>query len=168
MRKFLQAMMVGAIALIFASPAWATDDEPCKAGLVCASNPETVAAAIRDAGYKAQLAKDDVGDPKVTSAANGYNFGVYFYDCEKAKACAGLQFQVSFTDDGKNTLEMANDWNRKKRFAQMALQPDKSLRVSYDVTTKGGMTPANFADVVDWWAVMMGELGVYFKETGTE
>lgn len=156
----LAVLMIG----LGAFPALAADTAPCGRGLICANAPKSVADAISAAGYKAQLGTDDVGDPKIRSAANGYDFNIFFYDCDKGKACAGLQFQIIFADDGKNSLALANEWNRKKRFAQMSIQPDKSLRVSYDVTTKGGMTAANFADVVDWWAVMMGELRVYFKE----
>ena len=40
---------------------------------------------------------------------------------------------------------------------------DDGLSVSYDVSTLGGLTQENFADVVDWWAVMLGELNAYFK-----
>jgi hypothetical protein len=152
--------------MLAAPAAFAADPAPCGSGLVCASNPRSVADAVIAAGYKAQLTKDDIGDPRIESAASGYKFNIFFYDCEENKACAALQFNISFADDGKNTLAMVNDWNRKKRFMQMSVLPDKSLRVSYDVTTKGGMTAANFADVVDWWSVMLGELGVYFKEQG--
>lgn len=160
MKAALAALVIGSGVV----PAVAADTAPCGKGLVCASVPAGVAEAIGAAGYKAQLGTDDLGDPRIKSAANGYDFNIFFYDCDKGKACAGLQFQISFADDGKNTLALANEWNRKKRFAQMSIEPDKTLRVSYDVTTKGGMTAANFADVVDWWAVMMGELRVYFKE----
>jgi hypothetical protein len=145
------------------SSAMAADKEACGSGLICASDPKSVADAITEAGYRAKLGKDDTGDPKIESAANGYDFTVYFYDCEEAKNCAALQFLASFTDDGKNTPELANSWNNSKRFLQMSVQPDKSLRVSYDVTTVGGLNHKNFADVVDWWATMLGELSKFFK-----
>src|SRR5882757_3344398 len=52
-----------------------------------------VAAWLQKAGYKAELTKDDSGDPVINSAANGSTFKIYFYDCDTAKArCKALQF----------------------------------------------------------------------------
>jgi len=34
------------------------------------------------------------------------------------------------------------------------------------VTTVGGLNSKNFADVIDWWAGMMGQLNRFFKEQG--
>lgn len=154
----LALMMVG-------SPAIAADSEPCPAGLICASDPKGVAAALQELGYRAALGKDeDSGRPEISSAASGYNYTVYFYDCEKEAKCASLQFNISFSDDGGNTVELANKWNLNKRFLQMSVNDKKTLYASYDVTTVGGLTKKNFADVVDWWSVMLGELSKFFKE----
>lgn len=71
---------------------------------------------------------------------------------------------MSFEDDGGNTPELANKWNKDKRFAQMSVWDDRSLALAYDVTTVGGLNRKNFADVVDWWAVMLGEAGKFFKD----
>ena len=46
----------------------------------------------------------------------------------------------------------------------MAVNENGSLAFSYDVTTVGGLTKANFADVVDWWQVMLGQVRTYFSE----
>lgn len=164
--KTLLAAGMAVLALAAPSAAGAADKETCGAGMICASDPKTIADALMAAGYKAKIGKDSQGDPQIESAASGYNFTVYFYDCEEAKNCAAIQFQVSFSDDGKNTVELANNWNRSKRFMQMAVQEDKGLRVCYDLTTVGGLNQKNFADVVDWWSVMLSELNVFFKEQG--
>lgn len=34
----------------------------------------------------------------------------------------------------------------------------------YDVSTVGGLTKGNFADVVDWWSVTLGNLKTFFEE----
>ncbi|MDF0542806.1 YbjN domain-containing protein [Sphingobium sp. H39-3-25] len=164
--KTILAAGLGMLALAASSSAHAADKEKCGAGLVCASDPKTIVDALMAAGYKAKLGKDSQGDPQIESAASGYNYTIYFYDCEENKNCAAIQFQVSFSDDGKNTFELANKWNRSKRFMQMAVQEDKGLRVCYDLTTVGGLNQKNFADVTDWWAVMLNELNLFFKEQG--
>jgi hypothetical protein len=166
LRPVLLAVAACGLSSGWSGTARAVDKEACGAAMVCASDPGTVVDALMAAGYKAKLTKDAQGDPKIESAASGYNFSIYFYDCEESKNCAALQFQVSFADDGKNTLDLANRWNANKRFMQMSVTEDKGLRVCYDITTVGGLNQKNFADVVDWWAVMLNELNGFFKEAG--
>lgn len=165
MRFFNYAAAAGAAFCILPGTAMAIDETPCEAKMICASKPDSVADAIRDAGYKAVIGTDNQGDPKVSSAASGYNFSVLFYDCEKAKQCGSLQFYISFNnDDGNNSAELANIWNSTKRFGSMSYEADKTLRVTYDISTVGGINEANFKDMVDWWASILGELNLFFKE----
>lgn len=157
-------MMIAAVFLAFAGPALASDDDACSARMVCASNPQSVVDAIKEAGYKAVLSKSKTtGNPMIESAANGYDYSVFFYECKEGAQCGSLQFMISFADDGANTPELANAWNKEKRFSQMAVTDDKSLSFSYDVSTIGGLNQKNFADVVDWWALMLGDVSVFFK-----
>lgn len=154
-----------ALAIVFAvSGARAADTTPCGKNLVCASAPSTIIEAVQKAGYKATLDKDNDGDPMIESAASGYNFSIYFYGCVERNMCDSLRFAVNFKDDGANALELANLWNRDKRFAHMAVNKNKSLNIGYDVTTVGGLNQENFADLLDWWATMLGEASKFFKE----
>ncbi|MET0370278.1 MAG: YbjN domain-containing protein [Sphingobium sp.] len=154
------------LGLFASQPAAASDKDPCAAGMVCASKPTTIVDALQAAGFRATLSKGEDGDPKVESSAEGYKFSIFFYGCQKAELCDSLQFWISFADDGTNTPELANKWNNKRRFGQMAVSDAKSLSMSYDVTTMGGLPAKNFADVIEWWATMLGELGKFFKENG--
>jgi len=156
------AMMAAGVALPQAANA--KDAATCGSGMVCASTPQTVVAAMKKAGWKADFGTDGVGDPKIESTLLGYNFTVLFYGCEDHKQCDSLQFYIGFEDDGKNTPALANNWNKNKRFLQMAALDDGSLRVSYDVSTIGGINQANFADDLDWWQTMLGELATFFKK----
>ncbi|MEV4933882.1 YbjN domain-containing protein [Sphingobium sp. LMA1-1-1.1] len=163
MRKIIVAAGLWMAAL--ASPCLAADKEACGTGLICASDPQTVVQALQAAGYKALLSKSkQTGNPKIESAASGYDYSIFFYECEQTRHCGSLQFQVSFEDDGGNTPELANKWNKDKRFAQMSVWDDGSLAVAYDVTTVGGLNQKNFEDVIDWWTVMLGEASKFFKE----
>lgn len=117
MIKLLQ-LLLAMVAAFIAVPALAVDKEPCGAGLICASKPDTVVSALQDAGYKGKMTKDDSGDPMVSSSASGYDFDVYFYGCKENKQCDSLQMRVSFAKDRANTTELANKWNKGKRFSQ--------------------------------------------------
>ena len=163
MRKF--ALVVTSWIAVIAMPTFAADTEPCGTDLICASDPQTVVQALQAEGYKAALSKSSkTGNPKIESAASGYSYTIFFYECEETRHCGSLQFQISFEDDGGNTPELANEWNKDKRFAQMSVWDDHSLALAYDVTTVGGLNRKNFADVIDWWAVMLGEAGKFFKD----
>lgn len=136
----------------------------CPEGTVCAADPEGLAALMREEGYRAKLGKAKDGDPMIQSGASGYDFTVQFYDCTEGTSCKSVQFNTIFKDDGTNTPELANRWNKAKRFVQMAARDDGSLSLSYDVTTVGGLTRANFADAVEWWAVMLSRARIFFSE----
>lgn len=137
---------------------------PCGAGMVCAADPATVAAALMDAGYRAKLDKMDNGAPMISSAAAGYNYDLFFSGCTDNKECKSLTFSVTFSDDDKaNSAELANEWNAGYRFSTMALNKDRTLTVTYDVTTVGGLNKANFADVIEWWSIILGDLRVFFN-----
>jgi hypothetical protein len=158
--------LAGALALgSWAAAGQAADKEACGKDLVCASAPQTIVAALQKAGYKASLSKSkSTGNPMIESAAAGYDYRIFFYECEDNAHCASIQFAISFADDGTNTPELANLWNKDKRFSQMSVDEDKSLNFSYDVTTYGGLNQRNFADVIDWWATMLGQVSQFFKQ----
>lgn len=147
----------------------AKDETVCPKGLICASDPETVASGMKKAGFRAELGTDATGDPKISSSANGFDFQIFFYGCEDHKQCDSLQFYLSFNnDDGKNSETLANNWNKKKRFVQMSYLDDKALEARYDVTTIGGINPANFSDIALWWDAMLGEMRVFFREDSSD
>lgn len=142
----------------------------CPSGTVCADDPQTVVRAMQDAGFRAKLgAMKSNGDPFIESAAGGYDFEVQFNDCTDHKDCKSLMFVVSFNnDDGGNTMELANKWNRGHRFSQMAFDDRQWLNVSYDVTTVGGLTKDNMASVLNWWSLVLGDIRTFFSENPIE
>lgn len=158
--SLILAALAGAVLSVPARAAPA-----CPSGLVCASDPQTVVNALQKLGYKALLgASDNTGNPKIESSAAGYDYTIYFYDCKGPKGCGSLGFTVVFEDDGTNTAKLANAWNKDNRFSQMAVNESGTLAFTYDVTTVGGLNQANFADVVDWWQVMLGKVRGFFGE----
>lgn len=156
--------MLGVAASLAASQALAKDSNPCPKDMICASDPTSVAAAVMKSGYQGLLSKDDLGDPKIDSAAAGYRFQLLFYGCDDHKACDSLQFHASFTPEPPRLAEFANEWNGRKRFTQMAVNQKGEVRLTYDLATIGGINARNFADVMEWWTSMLGEFAKFDKE----
>jgi hypothetical protein len=157
-------MIAISLVVTFASAAHAADTDECPVDLICASKPETVVSVLQKAGYQAKLDTDKTGDPMISSAASGYNYDIWFYGCETNKDCDSLQFQISFLKDETNTVDLANVWNKSKRFGQANIDDKGRFVVSFDVTTVGGLTPKNFDDVVVWWSGTLANLGKFWKE----
>jgi hypothetical protein len=151
-------------AMAWATPAAAKDTTPCPKDLICASDPESVAAQVLRAGYKALLGKDKVGDPQIESAAEGYDWQVLFYDCENHAQCASVQFYIAFKADPTRTPALANQWNLTKRFGQMSVTDKGGIRISYDLSTVGGIPPANFNDQISWWASIIGQFDKFIAD----
>lgn len=162
MRLFLFA--AGLSALCLATPASAEDTKACGAGLICASNPQTVMAALEKAGLKPTLTKDGEGDPLIESDESTYHFDVYFYGCKDNRNCDSLRFEVLFEKAPENTPALADKWNSKNRFLQASVRNDQQFAVAYDLATIGGLNAANFGDVIDWWNSQLGEVATFFKE----
>lgn len=147
-----------------AQPAATPAKEPCAKELVCASDPQSVFAAMEKAEFKPKLTTDGQGDPMIESDEASYHFDVYFYGCDKQhKNCDSLRFEALFEKAPENTPEFANKWNASKRFMQAYIRDDGQMGLSYDVAMIGGLNQRNFSDVLDWWASQLSELATFFK-----
>lgn len=161
-------MMIGLMAALMAATAPAP--VVCAKDMVCAASPETVVSALQAAGYRAKLTRDEkTKAPQIASAANGYNFDIYFYGCKEGENCNSLSFWITFSKDPINSVNLANEWNSDKRFSAMSYDPkDGSLAITYDVSTVGGLNQDNFADVIDWWSSIMGQARKFFDQHPAE
>jgi hypothetical protein len=159
-----------AAAAMLTMPAQAFAASECPSLYVCASNPQGLVTSLQTQGYKALLGKSDTtGNPKIESAANGYDFTIFFYGCTDGKNCSSIGFSATFEKDPANTAANANEWNNDNRFSQMSVADDGSMTLTYDVTTEGGLNQVNFADVVDWWQTMLGKVkGFYDKHSSKD
>lgn len=59
---------------------------------------------------------------------------------------------------------MANKWNIANRFLRIAVNDKGELHEYMDVTGVGKLTQANFADAVDWYQTMDGELAKFIDK----
>lgn len=158
--RFLQ---FGAAAVLAGLPgaAWAGND--CPDGYVCASNPDGVVASLQAQGFKAKLSKGDDGRPEIDSAASGFNFTLFFKDCDGAVKCTALEFSTTFTKAPEYSLAYVNEWNDAHRFSTMSLLKDGGILVTYDLSTAGGLDQPNFSDVVDTWNQTLGAAETFYN-----
>lgn len=152
------AIGLAGLALAWGSGAAAADK------LFDATKPPEVAAALREAGYKAELKTNDRGEPFISSSTNGESFTIEFYGCKGVTDCGSFQFYGWYKKDPLFTIAFANEWNAGKRFLKVAIDKDGDLSIYMDVTGAGKMTQAAFADWVDWYQVMDADLGKFIAE----
>ncbi|APR53612.1 YbjN domain-containing protein [Sphingomonas koreensis] len=127
------------------------------------TDPATVAKLVQDLGYKAELKARDNGEPYINSAANGSNFSIEFYGCEKAVKCTSIQFFAWYKKEPWYNAALTDKWNAKKRFVKAAIDKDGDFSTYMDITALGG-TRESFADSLDWWTVLSSDLFEFFEE----
>lgn len=142
-------------ALLVAAPMAAN------AQMVTAQNPQSVAKALQDAGYKAEISKDNGGDPMISSGSSGKKFIILFFGCEKNIKCTSIQFYTGFSGP-KAELAKINDWNEERRFGRASIdkEGDPVIRMDVDIDF-GGMSTPLFKDHIDIWAVVVDKFATH-------
>lgn len=126
------------------------------AQMVTARNPSSIIDVLQKAGYRAELAKDDSGDPMIKSASSGSNFVVLFYGCNDNKDCTTVQFFVGYAEHKNGSIAALNEWNAKNRFGRAYLSDKGTARLEMDVDLDdGGMSTALFHDNLEFWVTIM-------------
>ena len=131
--------------------------------LVDASDADVIAALVQDEGYRAIIGVDGVGDPMITSSANGYDFDVFFYGCTDGENCRDVQFSVNFDLEDGMSLTRVQDFNLEKRWAKVYLDDESDPRLEMDANLYGGVSATNFKDTLDWWVIIMNDFIEYIE-----
>lgn len=128
---------------------------------VSAVKPDSVAQALQNLGYTAELAKDANGDPLINTDIGGWQAALLFYECNEKThdGCQSLQFVANFTPEKKFTAEDAVRFNRNTRFASVSLDKDQSVMMTWDVVTGKGIDLEVFSNSVDMFRSAMDTLG---------
>lgn len=138
-----------AALLLFAGPA--------NAQMVRAQDPGSIVRALQGAGYKADLTKDDSGDPLIKSTSEGSAFAIFFFGCTKNVDCRTIQFFAGYTDKTP-TLSQLNDWNSRKRFGRAYVSDKGAARIEMDVDLDdGGISTKLFEDNLEFWVLLMSQ-----------
>ena len=134
-----------------------------QAQTVDAADPASVVAAMQAEGFKAKLGKFKDGRPKIESATDGDPFTIQFDHCEGTTKCKSLVFFAWYKKQPYYTVALANAFNTEKYFARTYIDKDGDLVIDYLLSTVGGVPRATFADTLDWWQVMNGELDKFLE-----
>ncbi len=128
------------------------------AQMVRAQDPSSVVRALQGAGYKAELTKDDTGDPLIRSTSSGSSFAIFFFGCTKNVDCRTIQFFAGFDRDKTPTLSQMNDWNSRKRFGRAYISDKGAARIEMDVDLDdGGISSKLFEDNLEFWVLLMAQ-----------
>ena len=115
---------------------------PAMAATVSAKNPESLVEALRMAGYEVAAGTDDTGDPVLDLVMAGYKARLLFLDCDEAShdKCGSVQFFSAFDAEGAGfTLEDANLFARRYRYAAVSVTANGDPRLRWDIETGDGI-----------------------------
>ena len=131
---------------------------PAVAQNVVASDPASMTEILLSFGYRAELGKDDGGDPKISSASGGANFSIFFYGCTDGKGCDSVSFSAAFDLDPGSDVALMNDWNVQKRYTKAYLDDEQDPVLDMDLFLgNGGVSIDNFRYWVDTWERATGD-----------
>ena len=125
-------------------------------------DPDVIAQLMTDAGLEVAHTTSAEGGPMLESSIDGVNFIVYFYEC--MPSCSALQFSAGFDLDEAMPMEMANLWNRDRRFGRAFLDEAGDPFVQMDIGLAGdGIGSQNFKDALETWRVVLSEFRSYIN-----
>ncbi len=128
--------MVAAVGLVFATPSAAQAND-----VVTAKQPAGMVIAMLNAGYDAELATDDLGDPLIKSEIAGYPLRIYFYDCNEDthEDCGSIQLVTGFDRKRPWTADAAVKFANGYRFAAVSLDGEGDPYLRWDIVTDDGI-----------------------------
>jgi hypothetical protein len=153
-------VFLGALALSFASAAQAAN--------VSAKDPSGIVRLLQEKGYKAELSNDETG-PIIKSADSGYNFMIFFLNCDQGKNCSTIQFYAGFNDVEGLELTRINEWNKTKRFARAYIDDEADPVIELDLDLDFQGIPAeNFLEILNTWTSLVPAFARFVSEKETK
>lgn len=114
-----------------------------------------VAAALKSAGYPADLTADGAGIPTIRGSTGKVLFFVHFFQCSPALRCASVQFTAPFRHNFVSTTTIGA-WNRQGRFGRAFQDSHGIAWLAMDVETSRMTTEALEANIRRWITVLAG------------
>jgi type 1 fimbria pilin len=132
-------------------------------GLIDATSPQAIVSLMQQAGYRAALGVDNVGDPKIDSSAAGVDFTIYFYGCTNAVNCQSLQFSSGYDMEQGTSFQTMNDWNSTQRFGYAYLDNESDPFVNMDVNLSFGVSPDSLLDTIRLWDQVLSDFQAHIN-----
>lgn len=133
-------------------------------GPVNPEDPASLVRAMQNAGYRAELAVDNIGYPMVRSSTQGINYAIFFYGClDNGTQCTNVQFEATFTMNAPLSAESMNEFNSAKRFIRVVVNEEGNPAIRMDVNMSGGITEDQFLDMINLWDILVGDFLVHIN-----
>jgi len=131
-------------------------------GPVNPEDPASLVRAMQNAGFRAELAVDNIGYPMVRSSTQGINYAIFFYGCrDDGTECTNVQFEATFTMNSPLTAESMNAFNSAKRFIRVVVNDQGNPAIRMDVNMTGGVSEDYFLDMINLWDILVGDFLVH-------
>lgn len=133
-------------------------DAQTRSKIIDATDPEQIAATIRDLGYKARTDMEDDAYPAVFSSVGGTDFAIQFQTCDNGYSeCRVLLFKVGYDLDDGTSLAAVNAFNEQTLIGRAYLDDENDPWLEWAVNLYGGVTRKNFEDTFDWWEIIVAQ-----------
>jgi hypothetical protein len=143
-----------AASLVAALPA------PVLAADAVRATADDLAEVLRDMGYRAEVGRDNVGDPMIRTSFAGANTTVFFYGCRR-DVCESIQFTSGFILDESVDEDHMNGWNRNKRFLKGYIDGEGDPIAEYNVLVEDGIPEDLMRENIENWDRLLGEFQDY-------
>lgn len=153
-------MSLQAPALALAAAVAAFTSQPAAGGeLLDAADPRKLVTMIRDLGYRAQLEKDEVGDPLIRSSVGGTRFAIIFYGCDQERhdGCDFVLYKVGYDLNDGIDLDLVNQWNATQLVGRAYRDDVDDPWLEMPWNLDGGVSRRNFESTFEWWELSVGQ-----------
>ena len=124
-------------------------------GLITGSRIGLIVAALEKAGFEVEVTKDKDGAPRIASTDKDQPFSIHFYGCTDGVDCGYIQFLNGWNMKNGVTAVNVEQWNSDQVWGQAFRDSDKDPWLGLAVNLRGGVTPENFNDTIEWWAKIL-------------
>lgn len=167
-RRMTRDLLLGgllAAGLTAGGNAMAQSSQPVAATPVTTMRSVTVesfVSMLQDQGYRAEPAQGKY-QPLVYTGMAGRRVTIGFYDCREGH-CGSVEYRLVFNKDDDFTLDLANAWNLRKRYAKAHIAEDGSLILQSDFDLANGASTAALRGSVQRFQQMVGLFDQFLRE----
>jgi hypothetical protein len=120
----------------------ASSDGPDEAAATRHLDPSVLASILTAADFSFEEVKDEQGDPllKVAPGDSGAaKIDMLFVGCGSDPSCEDVLLRATYPSNKPEALNVANDWNLRKRWARAYVNDKKEAVIEMDISAYGGI-----------------------------
>ena len=103
-----------------------------------------------------EILEDKVGDPMIRFVINDLTAYMNFYDCSEGR-CGSLQLEAGLDLAHGTSLQVANVYNSRYRYARMLLDDEMDPFLRYDFEVLHGSHAAHIRSQVEIFGQLLGD-----------